>query len=57
VVLDPPIKNNLRLVAEKEHTSLSHLLNLAAEAYLQKYVEQEQERLKKITVTTNESMR
>ena len=52
IILDTPIKNNMQILANKKHTSLSRLLNVAAEIYLQRYVEQEQEREKKITVTS-----
>jgi hypothetical protein len=44
VMMDKPIKYNLQRL---EHTSVSHLVNTAAEDYLRRYVESE----KDITVT------
>lgn len=38
VTMDKPIKYNLQRLAALKHTTLSHLVNLAAEEYLRKYV-------------------
>lgn len=48
--LDKPIKYNLAKLASLKHTSISHLVNTAAEDYLKRYVESESEMQKKITV-------
>jgi len=46
-MMDKPIKYNLQRLAAKKHTSVSHLVNTAAEEYLKRYIESQRE----ITVT------
>ena len=47
IMMDKPIKYNLQRLAAKKHTSVSHLVNTAAEDYLRRYVESQKE----ITIT------
>ena len=50
IKLDKPIKYNLARLAVLKHTSVSHLLNAAAEDYLRRYVESESDIQKKIRI-------
>lgn len=40
VMMDKPIKYNLQRFAKLKHTSISHLINTAAQEYLKRYVEE-----------------
>jgi len=48
-MMDKPIKYNLQRLAAKKHTSVSHLVNTAAEEYLKRYVEEETKKVNTIS--------
>lgn len=42
-ILEKPLVSNLKRLAAKRHTSVSFLLNVAAEEYLRRYIESQKE--------------
>jgi hypothetical protein len=43
IMLGLPVKTNLQRLAGLKHTTLSYLLNVAAEEYLRKYIDSQKE--------------